>query len=283
MSVSAAPLLLIVASPTAVEIPPGPPPAAGEQAPANDDGEILVEGEYEAPQGDPLARINAQSYEVTQAVDVALVAPAAGVYREAVPGTARTGLRNFLRNLKAPIIALNFLLQLKPGKAAETVGRFGLNSTLGMGGVIDIARREPFNLPHRPNGFADTLGYYGVGPGPFFYLPLVGPTTLRDLAGGAVDASILPTAIGGPFAKLEYTIPASAIGALDYRIEFDELIASQQQADDPYNAAREYYLAQRQAQIDALKGLRPYPDAYAPATPVTSAPDEEESEPEIAE
>lgn len=267
MSVSAASALLVLATPGALAAQVVPasdlPPAAIEagQVPADEQGEIVVEGETQAPPGDPLARINVQTYEATQAVDEAVVAPVARSYEAALPGPARSGLRNFLRNLKAPIIALNFLLQLKPGKTFETIGRFTLNSTLGVGGLFDVAKREPFNLPHRPNGFADTLGYYGVGPGPYFFLPLIGPTTLRDLAGGGVDAMVLPTAIGGPFAKIEYTAPAVTVGALDARVQFNQQITAQQQADDPYAATREFYLAQRRAQIDALKGIMPQQSA----------------------
>src|SRR3546814_1283739 len=75
---------------------------------------------------------------------------------------------------------LNFLLQFKIGKAAETLGRFAVNTTFGVGGLFDVAKTMPFNLPYRRNGFANTLGFYGVEPGPYFYLPLIGSTTLRS-------------------------------------------------------------------------------------------------------
>src|SRR3546814_2446438 len=92
------------------------------------------------------------------------------------------GLGNALRNISEPVNFLNFLLQFKIGKAAETLGRFVVNTTFGVGGLVDVAKTKPFNLPYRRNGFANTLGFYGVEPGPYFYLPLVGPTTLRDMA-----------------------------------------------------------------------------------------------------
>src|SRR3546814_5937005 len=68
-----------------------------------------------------------------------------------------------------PVNFLNFLLQFKIGKAAETLGRFVVNTTFGVGGLVDVAKTKPFNLPYRRNGFANTLGFYGVEPGPYFY------------------------------------------------------------------------------------------------------------------
>src|SRR3546814_2444079 len=66
---------------------------------------------------------------------------------------------------------LAYMLQFKPGKAMETAGRFTINTTLGVAGLFDVAKRKPFFLPYRPNGLANVLGYYGVGPGPYMYLP----------------------------------------------------------------------------------------------------------------
>jgi len=277
----------------AVSAPPGDvilPPASGI-TPAPEANEIIVSGEYKAPPGDPLEQLNAKAYDATQAVDDALVEPLAKGYEDAVPKPVRSGLRNFLRNLKAPIIAINFLLQLKPGKAAETIGRFAINSTIGLGGFIDVAEDKPFNLPFRPNGFADTLGYYGVGPGPYFFLPLIGPTTLRDLVGGAADAMVLPIGVGGPFKRIEYSIPSGVVGALDYRIEFDDQLQQIRAAEDPYTAERELYLKTRQAQIDALKGIKVDSGAFTvPAAPAGDAPvpadpaapvEEPEREPEL--
>ncbi|MCE3590054.1 VacJ family lipoprotein, partial [Escherichia coli] len=103
------------------------------------------------------------------------------------------GIRNFFNNLSEPVSFLNFMLQIKPGRAAETVARFAVNTTVGVGGVIDVARRKPFRRPRRPNGFANTLGFYGVKPGPFLFLPLIGPTTVRDLVGLSIDRMVLPS------------------------------------------------------------------------------------------
>ncbi len=146
------------------------------------------------------------------------------------------------------------MLQLKPGKAAETFGRFAINTTLGAAGLVDVAKRKPFNLPYRRNGFANTLGYYGVKPGPYFYLPLVGSTTLRDFIGNRLDQLILPLALGRSIFRPKFAIPIAILGELDYRIEFDGQLREIRATRDPYVAARTYYLRKRQAEIDALHG-----------------------------
>jgi phospholipid-binding lipoprotein MlaA len=181
----------------------------------------------------------------------------AKAYNKGLPRPVRTGLRNFFSNLGEPVVFAAYLLQLKPGKAAETAGRFGVNSTLGFLGLFDVAKRKPFHLPHRNNGLANTLGYYGVGPGPYMYLPVVGPTTLRDIVGDTVDKMILPLSVGKPFNKPAYVIPATLLNQLGERAAFDETIQDLRSQDDPYAAYRELYLKQRQAEIDALHGRAP--------------------------
>lgn len=228
-------------------------PAQTEETlpPASDGQTITVTARSKS---DPMQGANAASFKVVQAVDNKLVGPAAETYKKLLPKPARAGLGNFIRNIGEPVVALNFLLQLKPGKAAETLGRFGINSTLGVGGLIDVAKGKPFNLPHRRNGFANTLGFYGVGPGPYLYLPGIGSTSLRDVVGGAVDGVILPMGIGAPFNKPYYTIPNGLVRSLDRRVELDCQIKALQAADDPYAATRAFYLKKRKAEIDALHG-----------------------------
>lgn len=249
-------------------------PAPQTPAPSPQLDTIIVTARPDSQPGDPMLQLNAQSFEVVQEVDEALVGPVAMAYKDAVPKPVRHGLRNFLRNLTEPIVALNFLLQLKPGKAAETVGRFAINSTLGIGGLFDIAKRDPFKLPYRRNGFANTLGYYGVEPGAYLFLPLIGPTTVRDLVGGVVDGLVLPTAVGAPFNDPYFTLPAATLSALQGRIQIDEqLNALRNQSGDPYMAARDFYLKRRQAEIDALKGKVAYPDGDLPfVNPGTGGP-----------
>lgn len=241
------------------ETPPSTPADTANPPPPAPGDDIVVTGESRPPPGDPMEKVNEKSFEAVQAVDKAVVGPMAETYKQAVPSPVRSGLRNFLSNLGEPVNALNFLLQLKPGKAAETVGRFAINSTVGVAGIVDVAKRKPFNLPRRTNGFANTMGYYGVGPGPYFYLPLVGPTTLRDALGDGLDRLVLPIAVGSPFNNPAYVIPAKVIDSLDGRAEYEAEVKQIRAQSDPYAAVRDVYLCRRQAEIDTLRGLETMP------------------------
>lgn len=231
--------------------------ATEDSAPSSDEDdphEIVVGGSFESTPGDPLEQLNAESFEVVQAIDGAVVEPVAKAYNKGLPKPIRQGLRNFFSNLDEPFVFAAFVLQLKPLSAAKTAGRFAINSTLGLAGVIDVAKRKPFNLPYRPNGLANTLGYYGVGPGPYFYLPIVGPTTLRDLLGNTVEIIVQPLAIGGPLTDPVVSGSTTVLDQLGERAAFDERINQIHKEDDPYAAYRDLYLKQRQAEIDALHG-----------------------------
>ncbi|MBB3858975.1 phospholipid-binding lipoprotein MlaA [Novosphingobium hassiacum] len=264
---------------------PAQPPALDQISQPQD--AIVVSGEREVPQ-DPMQAVNEASYNAVQAVDGAVIAPLAVGYEKAVPAPVRKGLRNFLLNLTEPVVALNFLLQLKPGKAAETLGRFAINSTIGVAGLIDVAKKKPFNLPYRVNGFGYTFGYYGIGTGPYFFLPLVGPTTLRDVVGLGLDRFLMPFAVGGPLKHPAYVYGGFVVRSLDDRVEKDALFARIREESNPYASYRELYLKTRQAEIDALKGkadfqkegsvelppatARPVVQAAPTPVPVTVAP-----------
>lgn len=236
-----------------------------------EENEIIVTARPRFVPGDPFLAINAQSFAVIQSVDKAFVGPVALKYKDTVPRPIRTGMRNFLNNLQEPVVFLNYLLQFKVGKAAETAGRFAINTTLGLGGLFDSAKKHPFNLPRRPNGFAYTLGFYGVKPGPFFFLPLIGPTTLRDVFGRLIDLSVLPFAVGKPFSEPLYAIPTTIVRLIDERAENDEeLRALNEGSSDPYTANKENYLQRRQAEIDALRGRSSPSQGGAGAPPVSS-------------
>lgn len=223
----------------------------------NPENDIIVTAARRPLAPDPIEAVNLASFNVTQTFDKAFIGPISLAYKNNVPSPVRSGIHNFLYNLREPIVFLNFLLQLKFGKAAETAARFAINTTVGVGGVMDIAKRKPFKLPRRGNGFADTLGFYGIPNGPFMFLPIVGPTTVRDLFGGFVDRLILPIGVGKPFTSATYTAPAGVLGALDHRAEFDEeLHILHDNVPNPYESSRDFYLRRRQAEIDYLKGKR---------------------------
>lgn len=241
--------------------------AGADRRSSADQGDIVVTGRKGRPD-DPLAGVNAKAFEATQTIDRALVGPVALAYKRVLPSPVRSGLRNFLYNLHEPDVFVNYLLQLKPGKAVETLGRFALNSTLGVGGLVDVAKRRPFKLPRRPNGFADTFGIYGIKNGPFLYVPLIGPTTLRDLVGGMLDRFVLPVAVGSPFNQLAFSVPIGVLSTLDHRAEFDDqLHVLHDGVADPYATSRDFYLRRRQQEIDHIRGK----EAQSPPTPPADA------------
>jgi phospholipid-binding lipoprotein MlaA len=224
-------------------VPTVAPPEASAAAP--------VGGRRHHTPGDPLEGANRKLFSIHQALDRILFRPLAMVYKTIVPKPVRTGLRHVISNLTEPIVFVNDVLQLKPKRAARTLARFTINSTIGIGGVIDVTKAT---LPHRNNGFGDTLGRYGVGPGPYLFLPLVGPTDLRDLFGGQVDGATLPVSIGFPFSHAEYQIPHTVVSGLDQRAESDaELKALLGSAADPYATLRSVYLQSRVGEIEEIK------------------------------
>jgi len=246
-----------------------PPPVVFVDAPPADQSadvpaDVVVRAR--GGRGDPLGALNARSFDTVQGVDRALIGPVARAYAKGAPSPLRDGLRNFLFNLREPVVFANYLLQLKPGKAAETAGRFLVNTTAGVAGLFDVARRKPFRLPRRRNSFANTLGFYGVGPGPFFFLPLIGPTTLRDLLGNFADQFIVPVGPVRPLRSQAVAIPVGVLSSLDYRVQLDGALTCLRSAPDPYAATRAFYLARRRAEIDALRGRTPGP-AFIPPGP----------------
>lgn len=274
--VIAAPLAPAQETAPAAAPTPAPIPVDGKAAPdpAPADGDVIVVTARENVPEDPGQAINVESFKAVTAVDNAVVAPIAMGYKKALPDPVRSGLRNFLRNLTEPVNFVNFTLQLKPGKAAETLGRFVVNSTVGVAGLIDVARSKSINLPYRANGFANTLGYYGVGAGPYLFLPVIGPSSARDLFGWVLDKSLLPATAGEPFANSAYALGSGVVKSLDDRVELDEKFKEFHATGDAYVAEREWYLAKRHDEIEALHGRGPLADrkndqAKQPATPVS--------------
>lgn len=230
------------------------------EGPGESSGEgnvIVVEGAYGPPESDPIAEVNEASYRIVQGIDSAITGPLAYGYRDALPGPLRDGLGNVVRNLSEPANFLNYLLQFKIGKAFETLGRFAINSTIGVGGLFDVAGSDNIGLPYRRNGFANTLGYYGVEPGAYLYLPIAGATTVRDLIGNTLDQAVLPTAFGRPFNRPEFGVPYFVISNLESRLEVDDELAMIEDTIDPYAARRDTYLARREREIALLRGEEP--------------------------
>jgi len=259
------------ASPPSESQAPTPPVATAPPEAPGPTKDIIVTGLGKAPPSDPLQGVNLKSFEVVQSVDRAIVGPVSMGYAKHVPHPVRAGVHNVLTLLEEPTVFVNFLLQHRIGKAAGTLARAAINATLGIGGLIDVAKRRPFNLPHRNNGFADTMGFYGVRQGAYLFLPLVGSTTVRDLAGRIMDLSLLSVAVGGPFKSPYYANARGVLASVDYRVAMDDDFKRlRDESPNAYKSMREYYFQMRAAEIEQLHGRKPaVPVKPAwPATPV---------------
>lgn len=139
---------------------------------------------------DPLEPINRGVYKFNDAIDTMFLKPAAQVYEGVTPAVARTGVSNVFANINDVVVALNNLLQGKFAEAASDVGRVLINTTAGLFGIFDVA--TPVGLEKHDEDFGQTLGYWGIGDGPYLVLPIVGPRNLRDTAGLIVDWEVDP-------------------------------------------------------------------------------------------
>lgn len=233
--------------------PPAPAEAAPASAPAADiDPNDPLLNEYK-PANDPLQGVNRISFDLSWTIDKVIIRPAAIVYRTVVPPPLRDGIHNALSNFQEPMVFVNDLLQLRPGRALRTLARFVINSTIGLGGLFDVAKRAPFRIAYHGNGFGSTLGYYGVKPGPYIYMPLLGPTTLRDMVDNA-QGFLWPGAAGYPLNRGDVGNYSMLADGLDQRERNDaELKAMFHDAIDRYASFRENFLQNREGDIAALK------------------------------
>jgi phospholipid-binding lipoprotein MlaA len=134
---------------------------------------------------DPSETRNRSTLEFNQELNRTVLYPAAKAYREGVPEAIRDSVESFANNLGEPLIFANDVLQLRPQAAATSLARFAMNSTFGIGGFIDVASRE--KLPRQTGDFGQTLYVWGVRDSEYLVLPIVGPTTTRDLIGSTVE------------------------------------------------------------------------------------------------
>jgi vacJ family lipoprotein len=134
---------------------------------------------------DSLEPFNRRMYAFNTQIDKKIVYPASRIYAAVVPKPIRKGISNFYNNFSEIPTFVNSVLQLKPGKAVNALGRFVVNSTVGVLGVADVAKN--MGMKRDPETMGDTLGHYGVKTGPFLVLPVLGPSDLRDAVGAGID------------------------------------------------------------------------------------------------
>lgn len=134
---------------------------------------------------DPWEPVNRVTFEVNDVLDRAVIKPVAEGYRFVLPSEVRSGVRNFFANLHDPWIAANQFLQGKVDDGLSDLWRFIANSTFGLGGIFDIA--SDMRMPKHNEDFGQTLAVWGLGFGPYFVLPVLGPSSVRDAGGRGVD------------------------------------------------------------------------------------------------
>jgi phospholipid-binding lipoprotein MlaA len=137
---------------------------------------------------DPWEGMNRKIYNFNAIFDEYVFLPVVRGYEFIMPGFLETGVSNFFRNLTEVTNLMNSLLQFKGGKSFRTMGRILMNTTLGFGGLVDVATMK--GLERENEDFGQTLGFYGLGQGPYLVLPILGPSTVRDAGGLAVDSVV---------------------------------------------------------------------------------------------
>ncbi|NBC37855.1 VacJ family lipoprotein [Novosphingobium sp. FSY-8] len=263
------------AAPEAAPPPVSPPDTGFEGQP--DEG-------AEADNPDPFEGMNRLFWAINQPIDRFIIRPIAMVYKALLPEPVRDGIHNMLANIYVPGVLANDILQLRPRRALNTLGRFAINSTIGIGGMLDMARRKPFKMVGHPNGFSDTLGYYGLPDGAYLYLPVMGPSTVRDILGLVGDAFTQPLLIdrvsytrvrqlprNRQISSVSTVMELSTFGAtvlvvdgLDQRARADgDLRTLLRGSVDPYAALRSSYLQSRAGEVAMLKAKH----GEAPALP----------------
>jgi phospholipid-binding lipoprotein MlaA len=200
---------------------------------------------------DPLEKVNRKIFVFNDYLDRYFIEHVAIFYRDSVPQKARSSIRNFLTNLSSPVSSLNSVLQGKIDNGLATFSSFLINSTVGIGGMFDVAGEK--GILYKTEDFGQTLGHYGMNPGPYLVIPLLGPSSARDASGLVVDGSVNPTgfnllSIGGSKNLIdgEYRLTLAALGGIDKRESLIDILASiRTESFDPYATIRSAYLQKR--------------------------------------
>ncbi len=199
-----------------------------------------IEGERVRSESDPWEPMNRGSYRFSDAVDRMTLKPIAKGYRKVVPQFARRGVTNFSKNLFTPRSALNNFLQGKGKAGFSDIARFVMNSTIGIGGLFDVASAAGFE--EYGENLAQTLAVWGLPDGPYVYIPLIGPRTLLDAVALPVDL------LSDPLAHYDDTSVRDKVyvlRAIDLRARLLTAEKLVEDSQDPYITIRESYLQNR--------------------------------------
>jgi phospholipid-binding lipoprotein MlaA len=208
---------------------------------------------------DPWEKLNRKVHRLNNVVDRSVAKPLAKAYVKVVPRPVRLGVSNFFHNLGQPVSAVNALLQGKPKQAGQSVGRFLLNATLGVGGLFDPATDA--KIPDRSEDFGQTLGVWGWKKSRYVELPLFGPRTLRDAFGMIGDAPLSPIR---PIELDKARVFLQGLQLVDVRTQLLSVDSMREGAADDYALVRDAWMQRRQYQIE---GDRPGKDQDSEALP----------------
>jgi len=195
---------------------------------------------------DPLEEINRPIFEFNQTLDQNLIEPIAISYRDETPESVKEGISNFFSNLGDVSTLANQILQLKVEDGFVTLSRFIINTTIGLAGIFDPA--SELGLTKKDEDFGQTLGVWGIPEGPYFVIPILGPSTLRDTAGLYVDMTSDVNLINNLDTNRE--IAASLIKAVDERVELLPATDLINRSFDPYTTMRSSYLQKRRNDVN---------------------------------
>ncbi len=199
--------------------------------------------------GDPLEPFNRLVFDFNQKLDRNAALPAAVFYKSTVPGSVRDGVHNVLSNIGLPVTFANDILQGEFSRAGTSAGRFCVNTTVGVVGIMDPA--TDMGLPLQQEDFGQTLGVYGVPSGPYLVLPLLGAALPRDVVGRIfVDHYFSPLGYADYHGKYYVSIGERLFSTVDGRARaIDQLRDIERSSLDHYVAMRDAYIQRREDQI----------------------------------
>jgi phospholipid-binding lipoprotein MlaA len=222
-------------------------------APPKLPGERAMPGEGGGPYPDPLEPFNSAMFNFNINVDQYVVTPVAKGYSYVMPLPARQSVNNFFRNIGVIPRFANNLFQLHVYNAGTELARFGINSTLGVAGLFDVADSW-FGMKQHNDDFGLTLGHYGIYSGPYVMLPFLGPSTARDTVGLVVDGLMNPMSWLLPwYVTVPADVGSAAINAVNYRsLHPNQFEEADRYAVDLYGAVQDAYMQTRMAELKRL-------------------------------
>lgn len=210
----------------------------------------------QAEPGDPLIKVNRKTFAFNDALDRWVLRPTARGYQRFVPNPVRLGVRNFFTNLGTPAVAANQFLQGKPEEGFSDLGRFVLNTTVGLGGLFDVA--TPTGLPAHQEDFGQTFRTWGAGSGPFLMLPFLGPANTTHAVGMVFDAFTNPVMLVTPLEDRALLVGTNVVDGRAALLSSEQFISG-----DRYLFIRDAYQQRREHQVhDGEIGDDPFMDDF---------------------